>query len=130
MQTFHEAVGAVETFSPAEEQFNRRRRTAGLFAAPAIFLILLYAPMGALPVPAHRMAAVMGLVVTLWLTEALPLAVTAILGSCLAVVMGVASGSGANGSRDDFDEGSLDELLAGWAVAERIVVARRTDSTG
>ena len=48
--------------------------------------------MGALPVPAHRMAAIMGLVVTLWLTEALPLAVTAILGPCLAVVMGVASG--------------------------------------
>jgi hypothetical protein len=46
------------------------------------------------------------------------------------LVMGVASGSGANGSRNDFDEGSLDELLAGWAVAERIVVARRSDSTG
>lgn len=45
------------------------------------------------------------------------------------LVMGVASGSGANGSRNDFDEGSLDELLAGWAVAERIVVARRTGST-
>ena len=92
MQTFHEAVGAVETFSPAEEQFNRRRRTAGLFAAPAVFLILLYAPMGALPVAAHRMAAIMGLVVVLWLSEALPLAVTAILGPCLAVVMGIASG--------------------------------------
>ena len=38
MQTFHEAVGAVETFSPAEEQFNRRRRTAGLFLAPTVFL--------------------------------------------------------------------------------------------
>ena len=63
-----------------------------MFAAPAIFLILLYAPMGALPVPAHRMAAIMGLVVTLWLTEALPLAVTAILGPCLAVVMGVSTG--------------------------------------
>jgi len=82
----------VETFSPAEEQFNRRRRTAGLFAAPAVFLILLYAPMGALPVAAHRMAAIMGLVVVLWLSEALPLAVTAILGPCLAVVMGIASG--------------------------------------
>jgi solute carrier family 13 (sodium-dependent dicarboxylate transporter), member 2/3/5 len=92
LQTFHEAVGAVETFSPAEEQFNRRRRTAGLFAAPAVFLILLYAPMGALPVAAHRMAAIMGLVVVLWLSEALPLAVTAILGPCLAVVMGIASG--------------------------------------
>jgi sodium-dependent dicarboxylate transporter 2/3/5 len=92
MQTFHEAVGAVETFSPAEEQFNRRRRTAGLVVAPAVFLILLYAPLGGLPVPAHRMAAIMGLVVVLWLTEALPLAVTAILGPCLAVVLGVANG--------------------------------------
>ena len=92
MQTFHEAVGAVETFSPAEEQFNRRRRTAGLFLGPAVFLILLFAPLGGIPVAAHRMAAIMGLVVTLWLTEALPLAVTAILGPCLAVILGITSG--------------------------------------
>jgi solute carrier family 13 (sodium-dependent dicarboxylate transporter), member 2/3/5 len=54
--------------------------------------MLLFAPLGDLPVSAHRMAAVMGLVVTLWLTEALPLAITAILGPCLAVVLGVATG--------------------------------------
>lgn len=94
MQTFHEAVGAVETFSPAEERFNRRRRTAGLFLAPAVFLALLFAPFD-LPLPAHRMAAIMGLVVTLWLTEALPLAITAILGPCLAVVFGISSGRAA-----------------------------------
>jgi sodium-dependent dicarboxylate transporter 2/3/5 len=91
MQTFHEAVGAVETFSPAEEQFNRRRRTVGLFLAPALFLIVLFAPLG-LPVMAHRMAAVMALVIALWLTEALPLAITAILGPCVAVVLGITSG--------------------------------------
>ena len=94
LQTFHEAVGAVETFSPAEEQFNRRRRTAGLFLAPAIFLIVLFAPLN-LPVMAHRMAAVMALVITLWLTEALPLAITAILGPCLAVVLGITTGRAA-----------------------------------
>src|SRR5687767_13718749 len=92
MQTFHEALGAVETFSPAEEQFNRRRRTVGLFLAPAVFLILLFAPLGDIPVQAHRMAAVMGLVVTLWLTEALPLAITAILGPCMAAIVGVTTG--------------------------------------
>ena len=92
MQTFHEAFGAVETFSPAEEQFNRRRRTAGLFLAPAVFLILLLIPMGSLAAPAQRMAAIMGLVITLWLTEALPLAITAILGPCLAVVLGITTG--------------------------------------
>jgi hypothetical protein len=42
-----------------------------------------------------------------------------------ALVLGVASGSGGNGSGNGFSEGALDEL-AGWAVAERIVVARRT----
>src|ERR671911_871092 len=95
MQTFHEAVGPVETFSPAEELFNRRRRTAGLFLAPAVFLILLFAPLGDLPVLAHRMAAIMGMVVTLWITEALPLAITAILGPCLAVVLGITTGRAA-----------------------------------
>ena len=94
MQTFHEAVGAVETFSPAEELFNRRRRTAGLFLAPSVFLIVLFAPLG-LPAPAHRMAAVMALVITLWVTEALPLAITAILGPCLAVVLGITTGRAA-----------------------------------
>ncbi len=92
MPTFHEAVAAVETLSAAEERFNRRRRTAGLFLAPTVFLVLLFAPLGDIPVPAHRMAAIMGLVVTLWLTEALPLAVTAMLGPCLAVVFGIATG--------------------------------------
>jgi hypothetical protein len=41
------------------------------------------------------------------------------------LLMGIAGGAAGNGSRNGFDEGSLDELLAGWSVAERIVVARR-----
>ena len=94
MQTFHEAVGAVETFSPAEELFNRRRRTAGLFLAPVVFVAVLFAPLD-LPILAQRMAAIMGLVITLWITEALPLAITAILGPCLAVVLGVTTGRAA-----------------------------------
>ena len=94
MQTFHQAVASVETFSPAEERFNRRRRTAGLFLAPAVFVVLLFAPFD-LPLLAHRMAAIMGLVVTLWITEALPLAITAILGPCLAVVLGITTGRAA-----------------------------------
>jgi hypothetical protein len=44
------------------------------------------------------------------------------------LVMGLTFGS--NGSANGSDEDSLDGPLAGWAVAERIVVARRTDSTG
>jgi hypothetical protein len=45
------------------------------------------------------------------------------------LLMGVTGGSDGNGSRNGFDEGSLDELLTGWSVDERIVVARRTTTT-
>jgi sodium-dependent dicarboxylate transporter 2/3/5 len=90
MRRLHEAIGAVETYSPAEERFNRRRRTAGLFAAPAILLIVLALPMPGLAGAGHRLAAVMAAVVGLWVSEALPMAVTARLGPALAVVLEVA----------------------------------------
>src|SRR5687768_9914303 len=88
MRTFHDAVEAVETYSPAEESFNARRRTIGLFAGPLVFLILFFAPLP-LPVPAHRIAAILALMVVFWVTEALPLAVTALLGPVLAVILQV-----------------------------------------
>ena len=89
MRSFNQAIEAAETYSPAEERFNRRRRTAGLFLAPAVMAAVWIAPLP-IPEPAHRMAAIMGLVVVLWVSEALPMAVTAILGPVLAVVTGVA----------------------------------------
>ena len=89
MRTFHSAVEAVETYSPAEEAFNNRRRTIGLFAGPIVFALLFFAPLP-LPDPAHRVAAILGMMVVFWVTEALPLAVTALLGPVLAVVFGVA----------------------------------------
>jgi sodium-dependent dicarboxylate transporter 2/3/5 len=91
MRRMHEAIGAVETYSPAEERFNRRRRTAGLFLAPAVFLAVLAAPVHGLSSEGHHLAAVMALVVVLWVSEALPMAVTALLGPALAVVMQVAT---------------------------------------
>ena len=83
------ATSSVELQSAAEEQFNRRRRTAGLWLAPAIFLLLLLAPLP-VPAPAHRLAAIFGLIVVLWVTEALPVTITAILGPIAAIVLGVA----------------------------------------
>ena len=89
MRTFHSAVEAVETYSPAEEAFNFRRRTVGLFLGPIVCIALLIAPL-ALPAPAHRIAAILGMMVVFWVTEALPLAVTALLGPVLAVLLRVA----------------------------------------
>ena len=89
MQTFNQAMAAAEVYSPAEEQFNRRRRTVGLWLGPLMLLALWLAPLP-LATPAHRMAAILGMVVVLWVSEALPMAATAILGPVLAVVCQVA----------------------------------------
>ncbi len=89
MRRSHSAVEVVETYSPAEEAFNNRRRTIGLFAGPLVCLALLFAPLP-LPAPAHRVAAILGMMVVFWVTEALPLAVTALLGPVLAVILQVA----------------------------------------
>jgi sodium-dependent dicarboxylate transporter 2/3/5 len=89
MRSLHEAGGAVEVYSPAEERFNRRRRTAGLFGGPLILLVMLAAPLP-IPGPAHRLAAILLMMVVLWITEALPLAVTALIGPVLAIVLQVA----------------------------------------
>jgi sodium-dependent dicarboxylate transporter 2/3/5 len=78
------------TLSPAEERFERRRRTVGLFLGPLVSVVAWVAPMPALTPEAHRLAAIVLLVVTWWITEAIPLAITALIGPALAVVTGVA----------------------------------------
>ncbi len=83
-------VEAVEQISPAEARFERWRRVAGFVLAPLIFAALLLLPLPGLKPEAQRLAAVMAGVVLLWVTEALPLPVTALLGAAACVVMKVA----------------------------------------
>jgi sodium-dependent dicarboxylate transporter 2/3/5 len=90
VRSLHEAGEVREAYSPAEELFNRRRRTAGLVLGPLVLVALLALPMDLAAAP-HRLAAILAMMVVLWITEALPLAVTAIIGPVLAVVLGVAS---------------------------------------
>jgi len=69
---------------------DRIRRLAGGVLAPLLFLTVLLAPFPGLKPEAHRLGAVMVAVVVLWITEALPLPVTALLGAAVCVVLGVA----------------------------------------
>ena len=85
-----QAVVAVEKLSEAEERFERGRKTAGLFLAPVVFVTMLLLPMPSLAPEAHRLAAVMATVIVLWLTEALPMPATALLGASACVVLRVA----------------------------------------
>lgn len=81
-----EAAGRI---SAAEDRFDRWRRRLGLILAPVVFGVLWVLPVAGLSLEAHRLLAVFGLVIWLWLTEAMPLAVTALLGPALCVVFGV-----------------------------------------
>jgi sodium-dependent dicarboxylate transporter 2/3/5 len=76
--------------SDSEEGSGHVRRTIGLWLGPVVFFGLLLSPLD-LPVPAHRLAAIAGLMMVWWITEALPLAATALLGPALAVALGIAS---------------------------------------
>jgi len=85
-----EPIQPVESHSAAEERFNRRRGTVGLVAGPILFAFLLFWPTPSLTPEAHQLSAIMALVVTLWITEALPIPITALLGPALAVLLRVA----------------------------------------
>ncbi|HEY9403808.1 MAG TPA: DASS family sodium-coupled anion symporter [Pyrinomonadaceae bacterium] len=83
-------LNAVEQITEGEARFERVRRIAGLVLAPTVFILLLLLPLPALKPEAHRLAAVMAAVVILWVTEALPLPATALLGAAACVLMRVA----------------------------------------
>ncbi len=83
-------VEVVEQITDAEARFERWRGAAGFVIAPALFIALLLLPLPALKPEAHRLAAVMAAVVVLWITEALPLPATALLGAAACVVLRVA----------------------------------------
>ena len=86
---FRDLFEARETLSPAELTFERRRRTVGLFLGPLLFLLLLLFPVSVPDPRAARLAAILAWVLTWWITEAVPIPVTALLGPALAVLSGV-----------------------------------------
>ncbi|MFM8223180.1 MAG: SLC13 family permease, partial [Planctomycetaceae bacterium] len=107
-----------QPLSPLEQVFERWRTRVGLVLAPVLFLALWCAPWSppaaeapgttlvellpavvqpgmrpggpGLTAPAHRLAAILATVVWLWVTEALPMPVTALLGASACVLLGVA----------------------------------------
>ncbi len=78
-----------EKLSPAEERFERGRRTIGLFLAPVVLAVLALAPLG-MERDQHTLAAVLGFVIVLWISEAIPIPAAGLLGVALCVMLGVA----------------------------------------
>ena len=80
---------STEALSPAEAAFERWRRIGGAALAPVAFFVAYWLTPGLKP-EGRRLSAVLAAVAVLWVSEALPLPVTALLGAALCVVLGVA----------------------------------------
>ena len=77
-----------QTLSPAEERFEKGRRTVGLFLAPAVTLVFALLPLD-LARDQHLLAAVLLGVIVLWITEPVPIPIGGLIGIGAIVVLGV-----------------------------------------
>lgn len=85
---------STEPTAPAsgsqEPTFERWRRLSGVIAAPVGFFVTWLLTAGVLEPKGRHMAAVLVAVAVLWITEVVPLPVTAVLGPTLCILLGVA----------------------------------------
>jgi solute carrier family 13 (sodium-dependent dicarboxylate transporter), member 2/3/5 len=81
----------VEAISAAEERFEHWRKVVGAVAAPAAFALVYFVLLRhtALTPQGRRLSAILAAVGVLWVTETIPLPVTALLGASLCIVLGV-----------------------------------------
>jgi sodium-dependent dicarboxylate transporter 2/3/5 len=76
----------MEELEPAA---GSRKQLVGLALGPALFALVLALPLDGLSTSAHRLAAVFVWAVVYWVTEAVPVTVTALLASVLSVLLGI-----------------------------------------
>ena len=89
MPDFEETINAKEVLSPQEARFERWRNRAGFFLAPFAFLLIYFAPLNLKP-EAHSLAAIIAVIIILWICESLPMPVTALIGAAFCVLLKVA----------------------------------------
>jgi sodium-dependent dicarboxylate transporter 2/3/5 len=77
-----------QQLSPAEERFEKGRRTVGLVLAPLVTIVMLLLPLG-IEQQQHTLAAVLLGVVVLWITEPVPIPVGGFIGIGAIVILGV-----------------------------------------
>lgn len=78
-----------EKISSAEARFEKWRNTVGFFIGPVVFVLILILPFRELTVPAHRLLAILSLVIIFWISEAVPIPATALLGAALCIILGI-----------------------------------------
>ncbi len=79
---------AAEWLSPAEERFELWRRRSGLILGP-VAALLMFAVNSGLPHDQRLLSGILILVMVFWITEAIPIPATALLGPSLCVLVGI-----------------------------------------
>jgi sodium-dependent dicarboxylate transporter 2/3/5 len=78
-----------QKLSPAEERFERARRTTGLWLAPLVSIIFLALPLD-MAAKQQTLAGILLGVIVLWITEPIPIPVSGFIGVAAIVLLGVA----------------------------------------
>ncbi|MDQ4085614.1 MAG: DASS family sodium-coupled anion symporter [Actinomycetota bacterium] len=130
----HELLGGAtykslgeQRLSPAEERFEKARRTAGFVLAPLVTLVLFLLPLD-LPGTQHAVAAVMGGVIIAWITEPIPIPVSGMIGASLLVLVGVGGEEGADAVLAPFGSGTIFTFIGAFILAQSMLkhgLARR-----
>jgi solute carrier family 13 (sodium-dependent dicarboxylate transporter), member 2/3/5 len=107
------------SLSQHEERFERWRRTVGFFSGPLAFLLVWTLPLAGLDPAAHRLAAIVALVVVWWVTEPIPIPATALIGAALMVVTGVAT---AQAAFSQFANPTVFLFIGSFILAEALAV--------
>ena len=122
-KTLEEQEGRL---SEAEKRFERRRRTIGLFLGPAVLIAMLAIPFDLAP-EQHRLAAILAFVVVWWVTEAIPIPVTGLLGVVLCAVLEAAPKPEGDDAYADvvfgfFVDDNIFLFIGSFIIAEAMVV--------
>lgn len=87
---FKEDFFPKEVISPLEEKFENWRNKVGLFLGPLIFIVFYFLPYSSISYQAHTLSAILLWVIVWWITEAVPIPATSLIGAVLCVVFNVA----------------------------------------
>jgi sodium-dependent dicarboxylate transporter 2/3/5 len=79
-----------EPHDDGEARLFKLRTIVGLVMSPVLFAVVLLFPVPSIRPAAHRLAAILAAVIVLWVTEAIPLPLTALLGAAACVLLQVA----------------------------------------
>jgi len=80
----------AHSLSAAEAKFESLRGRVGFWLGPAAFALLLAFPIPGVSPEAQKLTAVLALAVIYWISEAIPMAATALLAPALCIPLGIA----------------------------------------